>query len=712
MIVSPPFLRLTDAPACDAQSIEDAMPGDAIDHGGIRIHAPSATEPVRAIADGTVVYRRENKPLTYQGTAYATGCVVIRHTTEIGAITRPDGTDTLTSLTYYSITLHLASLDKDLPALNQPIWRKDRLGLAGNIAGEGEQIHLEIVCGDEDIQSLVGRRTGRLALEQNGRVDALYGTVYVFVPSGAALHAAQPAGAPGSPSATTAEDLVIGIDYASGDARLTTWRLAGGAPVGVVTEPGQSEYRLYDQALERHHASPAGSSPSGWHELMRLGRKLGPDPLPADAPHWRRIQLPDGSESWIDLNAAATRKYSDADFPHWRGWRLVDGDTTADGCPTDADTSQTRMHRLCASVAQERPARTICKLPTEWSREDAATRWQWAKEAGNPCNPEPLSASARATFVEFAQALCFWEGLPETDRQRLGKKHWHFHPREFITHMRKCSWLSESEFRQILPTHVIRDAGEKGYAWERVHTDLDRKAGIFQTHRVPQNYMMRRYGINTPARMAAYFGNSIQGTQWWEKLHEEDTQAWYFPWDGRGFLQLTHPCNYMDYWRFKGRKIDDKLYEALKEASRTEKNLAARQFPDVSFTLIDWRSQIAGGFESRTAEEIFCPSDSAGFHWIRSGMARYADETKPVLRRPVQTDDGERIHYHCESFWDASACVDLPGSIGNYAQPFNRYVSKCIPWAQALSVLSEMRYPGKTSEDFFEFPEKHAPRRK
>ncbi|RYH33909.1 MAG: hydroxyethylthiazole kinase, partial [Alcaligenaceae bacterium] len=521
MLISPPFLPANSGAAVyDAQCVKDAMPGGLVGsgaypvsqamgwHGGIHVGSPASGEPVRAIADGWVVYRRENTETAYDGQTYSTGCVVIRHETEIGARLNAAGPATPTKFTYYSITLHLSTLDKDLPAVTKPIWRKDRLGTPGKINSQDNRIHFEIVCGDDDLKALVNRKTGRLALESDGRSDAVYGTTYIFVPQGAPLHAKMPAASsPGASTDLTTEDLVIGIDHEAGDVSLTTWRLAG-AVAGSITEPNKAEYRLYEEAVARHKAMPANSSPSGWYELLRFGRNLGPDPLPAQAPHWRQIKLPDGSRKWIDLNTRATTKYSDADFPHWRGWRLVDDDvtdddsrcdskmierllnTTPEGEPIANDTPQSRANRLGASDVQSKLAKTICKFPTEWVKADVELRWKWLKDQGNPYNRQPLSEEDFAGFAEFAKKLCFWEELPEADKTRLTKKHWHFHPREFIAHMRKCGWLSNDEMTQCIPRNSPAGLVSRSTAYGRVLT-------LGQSI----NLMSRKFGLCSPIRL-------------------------------------------------------------------------------------------------------------------------------------------------------------------------------------------------------------------
>ncbi|TAL98782.1 MAG: M23 family metallopeptidase, partial [Paraburkholderia sp.] len=141
-------------------------------HGGPHLIAPTAanghTEPVRAIADGKVVYVRHTSPegtvaLQYRNVRTDDGCVVIRHTTEIG---EGDGA----RVTFFSIYMHLQSVVGAI-AVGKNVYRKDPLGVAGQIYGQPGQIHFEIVCNGANLEKLAGRRSGPLTAAM-GRTDA------------------------------------------------------------------------------------------------------------------------------------------------------------------------------------------------------------------------------------------------------------------------------------------------------------------------------------------------------------------------------------------------------------------------------------------------------------------------------------------------------------------------------------------------------------
>lgn len=539
MIISPPFLSLSNIPVYDGQCVRNVMPGGIVGsgaypvsqamgwHGGLHIHAPTSMEPVRAIADGTVVFRRDAGNARYDNQDHSTGCVVIRHVTEIGA----QGT-TPVAVTYYSITQHLRQLDRDLPAVGRAIYRKDKLGLAGTIHGESDRIHLEIIAGDADTLKLVGRSSGELAVSGNGRIDAVYGQMYVLVPAKSLFYSAQPSGAamPAAAGDSGNDDLIVGIRHEAGSTTLATCKLDGQI-VGTAPRETDAEYDLYTEANARHGrlstADRLTSSPSGWYELLRFGHNLGSDPLPANAAHWRKVVLPGQPGGvWVNLNAPNTKKFSDADFPQWAGWKLIDDDVTDDNSRCDsaainamltsppqtgattvltpAQKAADRMQNLCKSDVQEKLAKTICKFPTEWAKDEVRKRWAWTRETGNPSMPYPLEDETDFTeMADFAQKLCFWEDLPAEDKSRLTIKHWHFHPREFIAHFRMCGWLSAAELSRALSA---------------APTTGRTRAEVL---RFPMNTMLLKYGVaGSRLRTAHFLAQVGHETGWWQFREE------------------------------------------------------------------------------------------------------------------------------------------------------------------------------------------------
>lgn len=488
-----------------------------------------------------------------------------------------------------------------------------------------------------------------------------------------------------------------------------------------------AEYGLYRRALALSQTVQAAAraagradatapAPSACHALLRLGRVLGPDRLePADTPHWRRIGTPAGP-GWVNLNAPGVRKFSDADFPHWRGWTLIDDSQDRDSrcdSPTirrllDADgngrvTVAEATARLRDSTIRQRLARTICKFPSEWDASTIDARWGWLRPSSDE-HPPGMTDEDWQRFCAHARALCF-------DLAELFQAQWRFEPKEFIRHMRRCGWRSQQEFVQLVPSHAVRTATQNGgrvTLWEAVpDISVDvRRNPVLQNHRIPLNKMLRSYGIDTPLRQACFFGNAIQETGWLRNLAETGGNGlWYAPWYGRGFLQLTGPGNYCEYWRWRGRQVPQDLQRAMENAyettyrlpgaQRTNERLRDGNFVQLTQEMIVWRRSVEGGdAQTPTADDLYAPADSAGFYWLKTEMARYADEAHEVQRHPVPTNQGVKVYYRSPAFWRASAAVNLPAAVNRlYSPALNGFDSRCSAYAAALAVLTEMKLP-------------------
>ncbi|RDS78723.1 hypothetical protein DWU98_21445, partial [Dyella monticola] len=280
-------------------------------------------------------------------------------------------------------------------------------------------------------------------------------------------------------------------------------------------------------------------------------------------------------------------------------------------------------------------SKLVCTFPTEWAADGIEQRYAWLKRTqpfvriGEQSETPTLNETQWAAFEAHVRALCFWEQAKQAGYLDLDAVHWHVDPREFIKQFRKCGWLSEDEFRQFTPKFAPRAAPGVVY-WESVSDPYKSKANQIPLPKaqLPHlNRVLRKFGITTPWRMACFFGNALQESSWLGGLVEKapDGQR-YAPWYGRGFLQLTWPKNYLDYWMFRGRgkqipaELREKLLEAQKTADETRSN-APLQEPegDLSAELKTWRGDVAN--PNRNDASL-----SAGFYWAKMNMARYADE--------------------------------------------------------------------------------------
>ena len=623
MLISPPFLPPRQASQTEDQWLEAAMPQVPGDgrfpishllgwHGGVHLEAPvrgDGREPVRAIADGTVLFVRRgentrnddpNHVLNYNGWT-SNGVVVIQHDTEIGA----NAQDQAVSVRFYSVYMHVYDVVPGLSA-GKRIYRKDEIGRAGYIEGNPHRFHFEICCDSDNLQRLIGRQTGDLAVTADGRADVVFGDLYFHLPAGTPIYAEQPL--PNSPTArsqppkpnakaplpapvtlsathTTTETLVVSLRYAMGeevplagsersgrgDTLLTTLRAARNAQGKPLCGPYEAlgspvverdgEYNLYTTATRIADAYPATGcpAPSAVYELLRFGRVINTAHetlTPADVPHWRRIAYP-GGQGWVNLNnqtaGQEVRKFSDADFPHWRGWTLIDdhadGDSRCDSSTIRAWLSEEQDWTVNPALALARldepkhAKRFKHTICCFPSEWDASTIDQrWAWL--KTLSPENPSNLDEASYAAFKG---FWQALC-FPAPNLFAAQWCFHPREFIRIFRKCSWLNLSEFSQLLP----RVNGVK--TWQEA------KSRFLDRGYINFNNIFKKYNITSINRQASFLAQIYIETGFLKFVEEVGKgqpnsklpmTKYYGAFFGRGIMQLTWPENYAFYGKYR-----------------------------------------------------------------------------------------------------------------------------------------------------------------
>ncbi len=578
-------------------------------HGGLHLNAPmngNVAESVRAIADGTVVFVRQPTPRPsdpaathaqmYRGQWTDNGVVIIRHDTEIG-----EGANG--KISYFSIYMHLSSIETTV-VRTRAIYRKSVIGNAGRIYGTQNQIHFEIVCDDTNLQRIAGRITGNLPVTANGRTDAIYGQMYFHVPAGAQIYGQQPLGnnatammQPPTPRGgakpaavalqpvhTTTEALIVSLRYAGGegaaadrgDAYLTTYQI-NGKSLGEAINENEAEYKLYTTATNISESYPANGrpAPSAVYELLRFGRVIGPDALtPATVPHWRQVRYT-GGQGWVNLNAANIHKFSDADMPQWKGWKLIDDDTNPD-CRCDSQLLRgllrnTPAEQLTEAELRARAAlpanaaklkKTICKFPTEWDAATVDAKWGWLKTT----DVDKISDADFEVLRAHITVMAFWAaaspslvgpaGANNAPGAALPATHWHIDPREFVRHFRKVGWLSANEFAQCFPRRQLHlrntTFGEAAKQWVTVLPT----ATLWN---IPFNKANRRYGISaSKQRLTHYFSHVIPETAYLTLMKEGDDKHGtylkrqpYWPYYGRGLIQLTWLTGYQKYGSFR-----------------------------------------------------------------------------------------------------------------------------------------------------------------
>ena len=301
----------------------------------------------------------------------------------------------------------------------------------------------------------------------------------------------------------------------------------------------------------------------------------------------------------------------------------------------------------------------------EWLRfgrllESDTTATIEAAKPAHSLNPYCLSDDDYGKFKRHHSALAFWEEAKAAGLE-LDTTHVHLHPGRFIETFRKCGWLSRDEMIQLFPMTEMR---ESGHAW--VSEGVSILPRTIDAYLVDLNKRARKYGITTPQRMAAFYANAMVETQWFGKLHENSTTARYAPWDGRGFLQLTWPDNYIKYWRFIGKTVDQKLADDLHAAAKQ----ADTQHTNVPLTdtvirvpaeMQSWREQLA------STTNPYQAADSAGAYWVWSGAAEDADTAPVDVRASESVHDNATAYYTSQGAGNVAATVNAGHRVTNYS---------------------------------------------
>jgi len=542
---------------------------------------------------------------------------------------------------------------------------------------------------------------GKMPVESDGSEEPWGNAYYVIPPRSFRV---KPSGQ-SDVIGTSDKTLFVRIAYESGTKYTTVWAADGvdQSPALITPEKGvpdpEYEYSLFKTACESYPACP-----SAGYELLRFGRVIGPDKgkLPAEQNvNWQRIPFAPGQSGYVDLNLRDIRKMSDADFPFFTGWVKAtegNGALSDDGlCDVkvildilrDANTPPPRpgvdrQERLALYLRDDEQARRklrglICEAPTEWDKSTNVRRYRTLTNPGEHYADDPAGLKK---FVDFVEKFQFWDmtGLPS--------KIWHFHPLAFVEHFKKCGWLSRPEMAQLLPVSAMR-LHRGAYLSEPVDINVPARQRVLSDFRVDLNKALRKHGIVTANRMAAFFGNAMQETQWFGKLYEDNSVAWYYPWDGRGFLQLTGPGNYIKYWRWRGRDVAVTVEQALVSAY-SKKDHAALQDkanPKVTSEMIEWRNDVSGLKDNTRYDS----SDSAVAYWAWSGAARFADFPSSNDRATKRIGSDTHVYYACQSFGQVAATVNFGSPVTNLTSidKVNGIVARYQAYTSALKVLAD-----------------------
>jgi hypothetical protein len=711
-------------------------------HPGMHLTPRAYNERVRAIADGEVVAYRVCQQAFDGGGGTPdsnAGFVLLKHSTETG-----EGR----TLTFYSLYMHLLELNgyqslgadgRFLPEfLRMPspgagstspivppaqlgagkkVRRKDVLGLTGR-CHDRPHLHVEIFMTKADFEAYFGHtQLGREQVATPATTD-YWGSSYYVIPPQQQFYPVPPGtDAQGSLHGIAFDRLQVGnnestlyveVYFHKGSKYTKVWRDAGQGRLEALTKTPvrekDYEYNLYKRATALYP-----DCPSDGYEMLRFGRILSTPVTLSQAARgtWMRMAYAKGQEGYIDISKDSILKLSDADFPFFKGWKRISeggGLHSDDGlCDIDAlkkilsdtkarETAEEKAERaeynkedeLVRYVKTNQPIRDalqgfVCEAPSEWDGSHNEAKYRKLKDPGEFYDG---NEAGYKKFIKLLESFQFW------DKTELpaGEKLWYFHPMAFIRHFRKCGWLNKAELKRLFPPTALRSAGSQWVSEPVRPTDAT------VTGFGPElNKAMRKFLVTTPLRQAAFLGNAMQETQWFAVLAEryaDDNR--YYPWIGQGFLQLTWPGNYIKYWRFRGRQIDDvlaqRLHSAASTSNQTRSNaelIAVDVYVPVSMK--SWRDDIG--------RADFDASDSAGAYWAWSGAALYADRL-PILRRETKrVGNTLKSYYSSVSFGQVAATVNL-GTPSTNVGSVNGIVARYQAYASALVTLTDLtRFP-------------------
>ncbi|RQR25043.1 peptidase M23 [Burkholderia sp. Bp9143] len=494
------------------------------------------------------------------------------------------------------------------------VRRKDILGYTGRCQDK-RQLHFEIFMAPSDFDAWFGAtQLGHQQVETPQGSDC-WGHSYYVIPANQTFRA-QPRNVDAhhklhgieflpKQEGQNERPLYVEVYFHKGDKFTNVWSVAAdGSRTLLTPEPVREpefEYEMYKRASALYSACA-----SDGYEMLRFGRILSrPEtlsPVPAEETSaitnpretWYCIPFASGKQGYIDISKPSIKKLSDADFPFFMGWRKIQaqsapvdqnglwdldklkalvrasiGNVEAAGSgaaaveQTAQQKNESMRHYLSDpdhKAVQQLLHGFICEAPSEWDSASLDPRYRNLLDEGEHFEG---NQNAYNKFLEFVKKLQFWDktGLP------AGGTVWFFHPLAFIRHFRKCGWLDMRELAQTVPADQHRTITTVSRLFVSElrdrHHRLMRPANLYPA--LPDT--MRKYGINTPLRMAHWFGQTFRETGLFSYMRELGGEPYltnYY--EGRcnapvhrlinGSMKVLSPlgnCNAGDGVRFSGK---------------------------------------------------------------------------------------------------------------------------------------------------------------
>ncbi|MDI2113945.1 M23 family metallopeptidase [Commensalibacter nepenthis] len=768
MIISPPFLP--DGDVSQSQSSDDfvesfmQLTGDGKFpvsdyfqwHGGVHLVAPEGNNktkvPVRAIADGKVLYVRQptpeldNKagtvphPQNHQGQEdwCDNGCVVIQHDTEIGEEL---------AVTFYSIYMHLKSIEKTVTQ-GSDIHRKAKIGQAGQIYGVDGQIHFEIIADEENTKKFLGDLafnapsyyTNQYGCEkafraQDGRTDACFGSMYFYIPQGVSIYEQSiveedkvvhvvnkktkkiinktikinkavylPKKQDNGTDITVGQNIYVEMAFDKGKCKFISYDADGKPLAGdpVITKGDSSytdtvhEYNLYKASLALYPYKPTAG-----FEILRFGRVIGDEDLaePATVTHFREIQTPKG-KYWVDLNKSYIKKYSDADFPYWKGWGVVNDDTDGDG------RCDSKIIGSIVSAKEQYDKRAMSKYGA------------YGKVIANDKKADYLlkENALASDVVQKKLKRIFYKFPTEWSMDKFDERY---------------VWVKKDHFANDDQKFANFKAHVQSLAfWDEAGIPIDKNHWHFPPIEFIKHFRkcswLSKYEIRQiiPKQVIRQSGKKYY---WESNRHNDFLNDIYVNLNKtlRKYCIIT-PLRIAS---FLGNSIQETTwFSSLAEGNG--ENTRYAPYYGRGLLQLTWEDnyKIYATFigASKNYDDLLSPlkdpaelkaADSGGVYWALKNANQYVDEKSHTLervaqpcvsyvRKGVDKSAGTHIYYRSEAFWGA-ACIVNRGDVGTpiyNPKSINGFPDRCCAYSFGLAILTEMKFSDAQGK-LLEFPE-------